>query len=236
MENTGYITITRQSGLAREMRVVANNIANLSTTGFKQEGVVFSEFIQSVPQGRSLSMGQGNVRETVFDQGALTQTGGQFDFAIQGDGFFQIETVEGPRLTRAGSFTPSAEGELVNYDGLRVLDIGGAPIFVPPDAQIAVAGDGTISADGQPVGQIGLVTPADDKDLLRQGGVLFEAVNGIEPAEDARIMQGFVENSNVNAVGQIARMIEVQRAYEMGQKFLEREDERVRTAMKALMT
>lgn len=218
------------------MRVVANNIANLSTTGFKQEGVVFSEFIQPVPQGRSLSMGQGNVRETVFDQGGLTQTGGEFDFAIQGDGFFQIETAEGPRLTRAGSFTPSADGELVNYDGLRVLDTGGAPIFIPTDAQIAVAWDGTISADGQPVGQIGLVRPTDDKDLLRQGGVLFEAVSGTEPAEEARIMQGFIENSNVNAVGQIARMIEVQRAYEMGQKFLEREDERVRAAMKALTT
>lgn len=236
MENTGYITITRQSGLAREMRVVANNIANLATTGFKQEGVIFSEHVQPVPQGESLSMGQANVRETVFDQGGLTQTGGTFDFAIQGDGYFQLETTEGPRLTRAGAFTPNAEGELVNHDGLRVLDAGGAPIFVPPDAQVSVSGDGTISADGQPIGQIGLVRPADDADLRRQGGVMFEAENGVEPAEDARIMQGFTENSNVNAVGQIARMIEVQRAYEMGQKFLEREDERVRTAMKALMT
>jgi len=236
LENSGYITITRQSGLANEMRVVANNIANLSTTGFRAEGVIFSEYIQPVPEGRSLSMGQGNVRETLFEQGGLTQTRGTFDFAIEGDGYFLIETPQGERLTRAGAFMPNSEGELVTYDGYRVLDAGGAPLFVPPNASIAVSGDGTISADGAPLGQMGLVRPADDKDLIRQSGVMFRAENGFEPAPDARIMQGFVENSNVNAVGQLARMIEVQRAYEMGQKFLEREDERVRAAMKALLT
>jgi len=235
LENTGYITITRQSGLAREMRVIANNIANQSTTGFRAEGVIFSEHIQAVPKGRSLSMGQGNVRETSFDQGGLTKTEGTLDFAIEGDGFFQVETANGPRLTRAGSFSPNEAGELVNHDGLRVLDIGGAPIFIPAQAQISVSGDGTISAAGAPLGQLGVVRPTEDSELLREGGVMFRADNGVEPAENARVMQGFIENSNVNPIGQIARMIEVQRAYEMGQKFLEREDERVRTAMKALM-
>lgn len=236
MENTGYITLTRQSGLANEMRVVANNIANAATTGFRAEGVIFSEYIQPVTRGASLSMGQGNVRNTSFEQGGLTQTGGSFDFAIEGDGYFLIETPEGERLTRAGAFTPNAEGELVTYDGYRVLDIGGAPMFVPAGTNIAVSGDGTLSADGVPLGQLGIVRPADDKDLIRQGGVMFRAEGGYEPAGDARVMQGFVESSNVNAVGQLARMIEVQRAYEMGQKFLEREDERVRAAMKALLT
>lgn len=235
MENTGYIAITRQSGLAREMQVVANNIANAATTGFRQEGVIFSEYIQPVDRGASLSMGQGNVRTTLFDQGALTQTGGAFDLAIEGDGFFLIQTPAGERLTRAGAFSPNAEGELVTYDGYQVLDAGGAPVFVPPGANVAVAGDGTLSADGQPVGQIGLVAPADPKDLIREDGVMFRAEGGFEPAENARILQGFVESANVNAIGQLARMIEVQNAYEMGMKFLEREDERVRTAIKALL-
>ena len=235
MENTGYIAITRQSGLAREMQVVANNIANAATTGFRQEGVIFSEYIQPVDRGASLSMGQGNVRTTLFDQGALTQTGGAFDLAIEGDGFFLIQTPAGERLTRAGAFSPNAEGELVTYDGYQVLDAGGAPVFVPPGANVAVAGDGTLSADGQPVGQIGLVAPADPKDLIREDGVMFRAEGGFEPAENARILQGFVESANVNAIGQLARMIEVQNAYEMGMKFLEREDERVRTAIKTLL-
>jgi flagellar basal-body rod protein FlgF len=236
MENTGYITLTRQSGLAREMQVVANNIANAATTGFRAEGVIFSEYVQPVERGKSLSMGQGNVRNTSFEQGGLASTGGTYDLAIEGDGYFLIQTPAGERLSRAGAFTPNAEGELVTYDGYRVLDAGGAPLFVPPGASIAISPDGTLSADGNPLGQIGLVKPTDAKDMIREDGVMFRADSGYEPADEARVLQGFVENSNVNAIGQLARMIEVQRAYEMGQSFLQREDERVRAAMKALMT
>ena len=236
MENTGYITITRQSGLAREMQVVANNIANAATTGFRAEGVIFSEYIQPVENGKSLSMGQGNVRNTSFEQGGLSATGGAFDLAIEGDGYFLVQAPGGERLTRAGAFSPNAEGELVTYDGYPVLDAGGAPVFVPPNASIAISADGTLSADGNPLGQIGLVQPTDAKDMIREDGVMFRADSGFEPAENARILQGFVEQSNVNPIGELARMIEVQRAYEMGQNFLQREDERVRAAMKALMS
>lgn len=235
MDNTGYIALTRQSGLAREMQTVANNIANAATTGFKSEGVIFSEYVQPVRRGASLSMGQGNVRNTSLEQGALTQTGGTFDFAIEGDGFFLVETPAGERLTRAGAFSPNAEGELVTYDGYRVLDAGGAPIFVPPgSADISISGDGTLSVGGTPLGQIGLVQPNAPLDMIREDGVMFRADEGYEPSETARVLQGFVEGSNVNPISQIARMIEVQRAYEMGQSFLKTEDERIRTALKSL--
>lgn len=236
MDSTGYITLTRQSGLMREMQVVANNIANSATTGFRQEGVIFSEYVRGIQGGASLSMGQGNVRNTSFEQGTLTQTGGTFDFAIEGDGYFLIATPEGERLTRAGSFTPNGEGDLVTHDGYQVLDAGGAPVFIPPDARsISVSPDGTISADGNLVGQIGLVTPTDPGGMIRQSGVMFSADDGFEPSENARMMQGFVEASNVNSIGQLSRMIEIQRAYEMGQSFLDSEDERVRRAMDAMM-
>jgi flagellar basal-body rod protein FlgF len=236
MEQAGYTTLSRQSGLAREMQVVANNIANVATTGFRAEGLMFSEYVKPVDHGASFSMGQGNVRLTSFEQGTLTQTGGTFDLAIEGDGFFLIETSDGERLTRAGSFSPSAEGDLVTNDGYRVLDAGGAPLFVPPGVDITVSSDGTLSADGTPLGQVGIVRPIDPSDMVRETGVLFRTDAGFEPAETARVLQGFVENSNVNAIHQLARMIEVQRAYELGQSFLESEDERVRTAMKSLMT
>ncbi|MGJ8617930.1 MAG: flagellar hook-basal body complex protein [Sulfitobacter sp.] len=236
MENAGYTTLSRQSGLVREMQIVANNIANTATTGFRAEGLIFSEYVKPVERGASLSMGQGNVRNTSFEQGALSQTGGTFDFAIEGDGYFLIETPSGERLTRSGAFSPSAEGDLVTYNGFRVLDAGGAPLFVPPGANIAVSADGTLSADGTPLGQLGLVRPIDASDMEREDGVMFRTTAGYEPTDDARILQGFVENSNVNAVGELARMIEVQRAYELGQSFLESEDERVRAAIKALNT
>jgi len=236
LDSTGYITLTRQSGLMREMQVVANNIANTATTGYRQEGVIFSEYVQGIQGGASLSMGQGNVRNTSFEQGALTETGGTFDFAIEGDGYFLIETVEGERLTRAGGFSPNGEGDLVTADGLRVLDAGGAPVFVPPDARsISVSPDGTISADGNLVGQIGLVQPTDAGEMTRRSGLMFDAPGGFEPAENGRILQGFVEASNVNPIGQLTRMIEIQRAYEMGQSFLDSEDERVRRAMDAML-
>lgn len=237
MDNASYTTLTRQSGLLAEMQAVANNIANASTTGYRREGVIFSEFVAALGgNDPSLSMAHASVRDTRMEQGPLTQTGGSFDFAIEGEGFFMIEGPLGPMLTRAGSFTPNAAGELVTHDGFRLLDAGAAPVFIPPDAaQIAVAADGTISADGDPVGGLGLFLPADPNDIRHRDGVRFEVPGGTVPVIDGSvILQGFVENSNVDAVGEIARMIEVQRAYEQGQSFLEREDERIRAVLRTL--
>ncbi|WP_299607891.1 flagellar hook-basal body complex protein [uncultured Tateyamaria sp.] len=236
MDSTGYITLTRQSGLMREMQIVANNIANSATSGYRQEGLVFSEYVQGIQGGASLSMGHGNVRQTSFVQGTLTQTGGTYDFAIEGEGFFLIQTPDGERLTRAGSFSPNGQGDLVTPDGYAVLDAGGAPVFIPPGVRsLSVSPDGTISADGAFVGQIGIVQPNDSASLIREGGVMFRADDGFEPSDTARMLQGFVEASNVDSIGQLARMIEIQRAYEMGQNFLDSEDERVRRAMDAMM-
>ncbi len=236
MDNTGYTTLTRQSGLLSEMQVVANNIANISTTGFRREGVVFSEYVKALEGDPSLSMALGNVRVTNLEQGTLTQTGGTFDFAIEGEGFFMLEGADGPLLTRAGSFLPSETGELVTADGLRLLDSGGAPIFVPPDAAaISLAADGTLSADGRPLTEIGLYMPVDPNDLAHRDGVRFAAPGGTEPVfGTAAILQGYVEASNVNPISEIARMIEIQRAYEMGQQFLSQEDERVRNMIRTM--
>jgi flagellar basal-body rod protein FlgF len=234
MEATGYTTLSRMSGLRREMDLVANNIANVGTQGYKSQGAVFSEFIADIPDGRSLSIGRATAWHMNMLDGALSPTGGTFDLGIQGDGFFQIETADGPRLSRAGAFTPSSAGELVNMDGLRLLDAGGAPVFVPPDARnIAIARDGTISADGTPIGQIGLWQPVDPLTLAYAGGNLLSA-DEIEPAEGGIIHQGFLEESNVEPVSEVARMIEVQRAYEMGQSFLDAEDERLRTMIQTM--
>lgn len=236
MDNAIYTTLTRQSGLMREMQVVANNIANAATTGFRQEGLVFSEHVKRIEGGQSLSMATASVRNTSMLQGALTQTGGPLDLAIEGEGFFLIETPQGQRLTRSGHFSASAEGELVTSDGHRVLDEAGTPIFLPPDAPgLSVAADGTLSAGGAPLAQIGLMQPVDPTGLIREGGVLFRADAGMEPAEGSRVLQGFLEASNVDPIGQLARMIQVQRAYEMGQGLLEREDERIRAAIKTFI-
>jgi flagellar basal-body rod protein FlgF len=234
MDAAGYTTLGRQSGLMREMQVVANNIANLSTTGFRREGVIFAEHVARMDDGPSLSMANGNARLVDLSQAGVSQTGATYDLAIQGEGFFLIETAQGQALTRAGSFTPSAAGELVTNDGNRLLDEGGAPVFIPPDARVvAVAQDGTISADGQPVAKLGLWGPTDPTSLRHQSGTTFTAAD-LEPVENATILQGFLEDSNVEPVSEIARMIEVQRAYELGQKFLDAEDTRMRGVIETL--
>src|SRR5690606_28715046 len=113
MDNAIYATLSRQSGLMREMQVLAHNIANTSTTGFRREGVSFAEHVRAAGDGPSLSMPHASARHVDLAQGDLTQTGAPFDMAIRGEGFFLVETPQGQRLTRAGSFTPNAEGELV---------------------------------------------------------------------------------------------------------------------------
>lgn len=234
MDASGYTTLTRQAGLMREMDVIAQNIANISTSGFRREGVVFSEYVHRMEDGPSLSMAYGNARAIDLSQAGVSATGGSFDFAIQGDGFFLIETPDGQQLSRAGAFTPSAAGELVTPDGFRLLDEGGAPVFVPPDAgPVAMSQDGTLSANGVPLARIGLWQPVDPLSLLHQAGTLFSA-SAVEPTEGAVLLQGFVENSNVEPVTEIARMIEVQRAYELGQTFLDREDSRLRGIIETL--
>jgi flagellar basal-body rod protein FlgF len=108
-------------------------------------------------------------------------------------------------------------------------------VFAPPDATaITLSPDGTLSANGRPVAQIGLVVPTDPNGLQREAGVMFRADAGVEPVEDGKIAQGFLEASNVSAIAEITRMIEVQRAYELGQTFLDREDERIRGVIQTL--
>ena len=237
MESAFYTTLTRQSGLMREMQTIANNIANSSTTGYRQEGLIFAEHVMGVDHGPSISMSTANVRNTSYAQGTFSQTGGTLDLAIQGDGFFLIETPDGERLTRNGSFALSAEGDLVTNDGFRVLDAGGAPVFIPPTGDdVGISGDGTISAGGQLIGQIGLVAPVDINGMIREGGVMFRSEAGVEPVENPMIRQGFLESANVDPIGQMARMIEVQRAYEMGQSFIEAENERIRDALRVFVS
>ncbi|MEM7295065.1 MAG: flagellar hook-basal body complex protein [Pseudomonadota bacterium] len=235
MEITGYSLLSRQTGLLRELETIANNVANGSTTGFRAEGLLFSEYVQARDGAPSVSMAHGNVRLTDMTQGGIQRTGGTFDLAIEGEGFFLLETPEGQRLTRAGAFTPNEVGELVNHQGHRLLDLGQAPIFIPVGSNDASIGaDGTLSIDGQAQGQIGIWQPVDLTDLRRGDGVKFRTESPLEPVLNPTIMQGFLEGSNVNPIAQITRLIEVQRSYEMGQNFMRNEHDRLTSLVEAL--
>ncbi len=235
MNNTVYIALSKQAGLSKELNSIANNIANASTAGYQREGFLFSEYVQKLePQDRSIS--QANIGGHFFyaTPGALNQTGGAFDVAIDGDGYFLVETQRGERLTRQGSFMLDAEGQLVTPDGDRVLGEGGSPVAIPPDAaNIVIAPDGTISADGAPVGKLGLVT-VDPTTLAREGNNLLRATQDYQSVENPQLRQGFIESSNVNAVIEVSRLIEVQRAYELNQQLMKDEDERISATVDAM--
>ncbi len=228
MDNPVYISLSRQAGLLKELDTIANNIANAQTAGYKREGALFTEYVAAAGlNDPSMSMGRLGAHYSSFLQGELSRTGGSLDLAIEGEGFFLIGTAAGEMLSRAGHFMTTAEGILVNADGLAVLDEGGGELQIPLEArQIAIAGDGTISADGNALGKIGVVT-ASPESMSRQGANLWQASDGYEPVESAKVLQGFIESSNVDPINEIARLIEVQRNYEAGQKIFEEEDERI---------
>lgn len=234
MSNSIYASLARQAGLMQELQVVANNLANASTTGYKTDRAIFAEFLVATGNGSdSLSMGGLAGHAFKFDQGALNQTGGKFDLAIQGDGFFAVQTPQGPRLTRAGHFQLSGEGNLIDANGNNVLGTGGNPITIPPEAtQISIGGDGSVSFDGQLVDRIGVFVP--EGQLLRDSNTLFSAPEGYAAVETTGVVQGALEQSNVSPVLEVARMIEVQRAYEAGQSLLEREDQRITQLISAV--
>ncbi|WP_273185659.1 flagellar hook-basal body complex protein [Hyphomonas adhaerens] len=242
MSNAIYAMLGRQQGLMQEMQVVANNLANSSTTGYKSDRALFGEFLVATgSQSSSLSMGGLAGHSFAMSQGALKITGGEMDFAIQGDGFFLVNSEQGQRLTRAGHFQLSTDGQLVDMNGSAVLSAAGAPISIPQNAsEIRVAADGTVtvsSGDGLPpqeVGQIGVVTVDEEATLVRDSNSYFSAPDGHRPAENNEVVQGALEQSNVSPVLEVARMIEVQRAYEAGQALFEREDQRVSQIISAI--
>jgi flagellar basal-body rod protein FlgF len=234
MSNAVYAAIARQEGLAREMQVVANNIANAGTTGYRADRAVFAELVLGTgAQTPSLSMGHLAGHYFQEAEGGLRRTGARLDLAIQGDGFFMVEAPQGLRLTRAGHLQISPEGQLIDGKGSPVLDDGGGPINIPPEAStVNVTRDGSISANGILIGRIGVVVP--NERLERDANAYFSAPDGFQDIEPRQIVQGALEQSNVSPVIELARLVEVQRAYEAGQALMDREDERVSRVITAL--
>lgn len=226
--------LARQSGLLRELSIIANNIANASTDGFKREAAVFAEYIRTRPDSPSLSLGSLRGHYTDLEQGTMKKTGGMLDFAIEGEGWFAVLRGEEVLLTRAGSFQRDAEGRLVTPEGFPVLDDGGSPIVVPEAAaNLSVSPDGTVTVGGFGVAQMG-VLEAEPRDLSRAGDNLWRATGPLRFVEEPRIRQGFIESSNVSPVEEMARLIEAQRLFEAGAALQTDEHERLRALIEAL--
>lgn len=243
MENALLVGLSRQVALRRELDVVANNLANLGTAGFKGENVLFEEYVASGARADEFSTHVDQQisyvldRETLTDfaQGSFQQTGSQLDFALDGEGFFVVETPQGERYTRAGSFALNATGELVTSGGYRILGDGGPIVLDPNDTDISVSRDGTISTPTGELGKLRLVRFEEQAQLTRFGDNLFTSETPPVPVDArTRVVQGSIEKSNVQPIMEIGRMIEVTRAYTTLANLMSRTDELRQSAIERL--
>jgi flagellar basal-body rod protein FlgF len=237
MDNTLYASLAGQTALRRKLDTIANNMANISTTGFKAENTQFESVFKNLKtDGRGVDFVYDVTSTTDFSQGALQQTNNNLDIAISGNGMISAQGENGQNFyTRDGRLSRSNNGSLVmTATGYPVLDDAGAQIQIPEDiAQISIANDGTISGNGQQIAKIGLYN-FNPLDVKRQENGLFTMQEQPEIAVDAKIHQGFIEGSNVNAVKTLTEMIQVQRAYEAGKGLMDSEDQRIRNAISRL--
>lgn len=241
MENAELIGLSRQVTLRRQMAVVANNLANMNTNGFKAEHSLFEEYIdpKAAHNGfertdRPLSYVIDDRTLTDLRPGAIVRTENPTDLALDENQFFTIQTPQGIRYTRNGAFEIDSEGRLVTSEGYAVLGNGNAPIqFEPGDTKIAVGRDGTIGTSQGARGALAIVEVGNEETLVRTENNLFEGGN-FQAAERPGVMQGFIEKSNVKGVSEVARMIEIQRAYERLANQIKRQDEIRRDAIRKL--
>ena len=253
MENALLIGLSRQIALHRELEVVANNIANMNTTGYKADNAVFEEFVAPIAQhgrftgaDRRLSYVQDRATWHDFKPGPLQPTGNALDVAIEGDAFLVVQTPRGERYTRNGALQIDATGQLVTAEGFQVQSDGGPMVFQNTDTKIAIAEDGTIrvrengdsSSDVQR-GKLRLVRFDQVGRLQKDGSSLFNPPAGVapqalEPNRRVRVIQGALEQSNVRGVVEMSRMIEITRHYQQIANMLQSAGDMRRSSLEKL--
>ena len=220
-------TATGMMAQQRAMDVMANNLANASTVGYKADGLAFGDFYERELQvgGRSIGrLGSGATVQaefTRFAAGRLQKTGNPLDLALTGGkAMFAVQTSAGVRYTRDGQFGLDAQNRLVDRDGNPVLDERGAEILVPADGPVTVAPTGELSQDDRPFATLGVFQGRFQK----VGDNRFAGVN-VRPIEDAPVVQGALEQANLDPIQAMAQMIQIGRAFEMSQKAIQTEDD-----------
>jgi flagellar basal-body rod protein FlgF len=228
MNNAALVGLSSQIALQRELDAVANNIANLNTTGYKKDGTIFHEYLSPVAREKRFAGGDQQMRFVHdratwrdFSPGPLQQTGNPFDVAIDGDAFLVVQTPQGTRYTRNGALQINAQGQLVTLDGATVQGDGGPIAFQALDRNISISADGRITVlEGannkteSTRGKLRLVRFERSQQLQKDGANTFMAPDSLaQAAPKARVIQGAIEKSNVNGVFEMTRMIEITRTY-----------------------
>ncbi len=237
MENTLYIGLSGQMALQSQMDLIAQNIANINTPGYRGQNALFDEYL-SKPKGmkqETMVMAYDIGQFQVTDSGPVKETGGALDVALVGPGFMGVQTDDGVQYTRAGNFTKDAQGVLRTPRGFAVAGAGGGDIVIPPEAQnVYIATDGTVSTDEGQLGQIMMREFTNQQILEPTGYGLYKTTDPGQAATDTTMLQGRLEGSNVQGVLEMTRMIDVSREYQMVQRLMQNEHDRIRGAIQRL--
>jgi flagellar basal-body rod protein FlgF len=244
MEIAGNVALSRMIALRQQMDIAANNIANMNTTGFKSEALLMREDkIQPTATGLnpiyknpvSMVDDWGSVRDT--RPGVIKQTGNPLDVAIEGAGYFAVTNANGEdRFTRNGVFQINADGQLVDLEGQTVQGDGGEITVPAGTTNIAIGKDGTVSTATGIIGKLRVASFENEQALLPDGNNGFKAPEGIaaETAENPRVIQGAVEQSNVNGIVEMTEMVEVLRQYQSAQNIMQSEHDRLRNSIRTI--
>jgi flagellar basal-body rod protein FlgF len=232
-----YVALSSQIALERRLNTIADNVANASTVGFRATGVRFEDVVSGLGEKAVSFASTGNTYLSAAS-GSLRETGNPFDFAIKGEAWFGIETPAGTVMTRDGRFTMLETGQLVSIEGHPVLDAGGAPLQLDPRGGAPEVGaDGVIRQDGQLIGAIGLYEFNPGPNFVRYGNSGVVPSGQPQPVVDridAGVAQGFVEESNVNPMLEMTRLIAVQRAFENTSALVRKSNETFSEAVRTL--
>lgn len=236
MQTPGYVALSRQIALAQQINISANNIANLDTAGFKRQTLLFEEHLNGEIGDDQVSYVADAATVRDLSPGPHRETEAPLDIAIEGAGYFTIETPVGPRYGRNGQFQLNGQNEIVNPNGYRLLDDGGAPITLPANVKdISISKNGGIFADGAQVARIQPVNFENEQNLAHTADSLYRA-NGQEPfpAIESFVRQGALEGSNVNAVSELVNLLQVQKDYQGVHRMIKGEHDRLVQAIREL--
>jgi flagellar basal-body rod protein FlgF len=237
MQNGFYVSLSGQKTLTRRLETIADNVANMNTVGFRASGVSFAAEVVRTGETRTAFVSSG-LDYVSRRAGALVRTDNQLDMAIQGDGWFGVRTADGVAYTRDGRMRMSESGVLETLNGAKVLDAGGAPIVLDPHAgQPVIAEDGMITQQGRQFGAIGLFAIDDRANLTRVGNSSVVSDKPAKPVLDFtqnRVVQGWVEQSNVNPIKEMTKLISITRTFDSLSAGMAQTDSAVQDAIKTL--
>jgi len=239
MDNSFYVGLSAQQILRTRMDTTANNLANMSTVGFKADRLVMRELTEKPAEAgdipNDISFVDAWMLQRDFSPGSLQRTSNPLDVALEGEGFFVVQTPAGAAYTRDGRLSIGADGQLVTRAGYPILG-GGGPILVDPAAgEISIGREGAITQNGLILGALDVVAFDTPAALEKLGDNLWRATDEAPRApQDLRVAGGFVENSNVNSIAEMTQMIEISRAYQSVSRLISQADELRSTSIKAL--